>query len=131
MSNLRILAKHLQGRHNQSSHGRRGGSGGGGSTGAAISSSGRSSQVADRLQAHFGGSRRPHADKTSVTLGTGRDLASIRSELENIGMTQIKKPDYAQGFDDSWWKFGKKRVRLLKGNAMRGGEQDRSLLVSS
>jgi len=32
MSNLQILAKHLQGRHNQSSHGRRGGSGGSGET---------------------------------------------------------------------------------------------------
>jgi len=91
MSDLQTLAKHLSGRHNQSSHGRRGGGGGG----SAKNYKNTRAVVADVVAAHGGGSKSSKIMKRStVGGGTSRHTASMRGNK----LSAAKKTLQSAGF---------------------------------
>jgi len=87
MSDLQILAKHLQGRHNQSSHGR-------GKKGSASSSSGTMSR-SELVKANGGTMGKFRIDRSQLVRGSQVDLpdgsAAIAGKTARNGSTVVRR----------------------------------------
>jgi len=116
--------------------GRRGGSapgsGGGGGLPNVNPTTSTISEATESLRKYFNAPKDKFPDLPGpkhISLGRKTPLEDIYGKLETIGFKRIKKPDYAQKFDAAWFKLENRTARVLTGQAIRGGEEDRSLVI--